>query len=34
MIPCEPYWDGGWMIQCEELTSNIDSDIVSWRAYR
>ena len=31
---CEPYWDGGWMIQCEGLTSNIDSDIVRWRACR
>ena len=34
VIPCEPYWDGGWMIQCEGLISNIDSDIVRWRACR
>ena len=24
-------WDGGWMILCEGLNSNIDSDIVRWR---
>ena len=24
-------WDGGWMILCDGLNSNIDSDIVRWR---
>lgn len=32
VIHCEPYWDGSWMIQCEGLESNIDSNIVRWRA--
>ena len=32
VIHCEPYWDGGWMIECEGLESNIDSNIVRWRA--
>lgn len=32
IIHCEPYWDGGWMIECEGLESNIDSNIVRWRA--
>lgn len=31
VIHCEPYWDGGWMIACEGLESNIDSNIVRWR---
>lgn len=29
-VPCEPYWDGGWMIYCEGLTSNIN-EIIAWR---
>lgn len=32
VLLCEPYWDGGWMIQCDGLESNIDSDVVRWRA--
>lgn len=32
VIPCEPFWDGGWLIECEEIESNIDSKIVRWRA--
>jgi hypothetical protein len=32
LIACEPYWDGGWIINCgASLESNIDSDIVKWR---
>ena len=30
VVPCEPYWDGGWMIACEGLTSNINQ-IIAWR---
>lgn len=31
VIPCKPYWDGGWMIKCNGLTSNINSNIIRWR---
>lgn len=29
--PCEPYWDGGWMIACEGLTSNVGT-VIGWRS--
>lgn len=29
IISCEPYWDGGWLIECEGLTSNINH-IIAW----
>lgn len=34
VIPCEPYWDGGWMIAVSigNLTSNLE-EIVGWRHY-
>jgi len=28
---CEPYWDGGWMVACEGLESNIEGKIIKWR---
>ena len=31
IIPCEPYWDGGWMIQCEGLENKLKGEVVSWR---
>ena len=31
VIHCDPYWDGGWLIECEGLESKIDSEIVEWR---
>lgn len=30
VVPCEPYWDGGWLIKCEGLTSRV-GDVVGWR---
>ena len=30
VVPCEPYWDGGWMIHCEDLTSRIGM-IIGWK---
>ena len=34
VIPCEPYWSGGWMISVPngKLTSNLE-EIVGWRRY-
>lgn len=34
VIPCEPYWDGGWMIAVSsgKLTSSLE-EIVGWRRY-
>ena len=32
IVPCEPYWDGGWMIECVGLTSKVTGQIVGWRA--
>lgn len=33
VIPCETYWDGGWMVSTgNKLTSDI-SEIVGWRRY-
>lgn len=34
IIPCKPYWDGGWMIQANGLTSNITKWIVKWRDFK
>ena len=31
VVPCEPYWDGGWMVACEGLTSNIGT-VIGWRS--
>ena len=31
VVPCEPYWDGGWMIDCDGLTSNVGT-IIGWRS--
>lgn len=31
IIHCEPYWDGGWLIECNGLDSNIESRIIKWR---
>lgn len=31
VVPCEPYWDGGWMIDCEGLTSNVGT-VIGWRS--
>lgn len=28
--PCDPYWDGGWMIQCVGLSSDVGT-VVGWR---
>jgi hypothetical protein len=30
VVPCEPYWDGGWIIECEGLTSNF-KNVVGWK---
>lgn len=30
VVPCEPYWDGGWMIKCNGLQSDIDN-IIAWK---
>lgn len=27
---CDPYWDGGWLVQCEGLNCTIGK-IVAWR---
>ena len=31
VIPCKPYWDGGWMIQCEGLEMPKINNIVGWK---
>lgn len=31
IIHCDPYWDGGWMIQCKGLECNIEGKIIKWR---
>lgn len=33
IIPCEPYWDGGWLIACVGLDCPI-GDIVGWRYHQ
>ena len=30
VVPCEPYWDGGWMIECVGLTNNVET-VVGWK---
>jgi len=30
VVSCEPYWDGGWMIVCKALSSDIDN-IIAWK---
>ncbi len=30
VIHCDPYWDGGWMIQSENLVSEI-KEIIGWK---
>ena len=30
VVPCEPYWDGGWMIECVGLTNNVGT-VVGWK---
>ena len=33
VVPCEPYWDGGWMVLCGlDLLSPVGT-IVGWRSY-
>jgi len=34
VIPCEPYWDGGWMVSVPKgkLISDLE-EIVGWRRY-
>lgn len=31
VLQCDPYWDGGWLIECEGLDSKINGSIVKWR---
>lgn len=31
VIPCNKYWDGGWLIAAKGLASNIKSNIIKWR---
>jgi hypothetical protein len=30
VLPCPPYWDGGWMVACEDLTSKVGT-VIGWR---
>lgn len=30
VVSCDPYWDGGWMVMCEGLTTEV-SDIIGWK---
>ena len=30
IVPCEPYWDGGWMVECIMINTNI-GHIIGWR---
>lgn len=30
ITPCEPYWDGGWMVACEGINTGIGK-IVGWK---
>ena len=30
IVPCEPYWDGGWMIECLMINVQIGR-IIGWR---
>jgi hypothetical protein len=31
VIACEPYWDGGWLIQCKDLEIPQINNIVGWK---
>ena len=31
VIPCEPYWDGGWLILAKGLENTLESNIVKWK---
>jgi hypothetical protein len=31
VIPCEEYWDGGWLIEVHLFDSNELNDIIGWR---
>ena len=34
VIPCEPYWDGGWLVRCVgKLTSDISGKITHFREF-
>jgi hypothetical protein len=30
VVPCEPYWDGGWIIECNGLTPSVN-EVVGWK---
>lgn len=30
VVPCEPYWDGGWLISCEGISKKIET-IIAWK---
>jgi hypothetical protein len=30
IVPCEPYWDGGWLIECAGLSNSIET-VVGWK---
>ena len=32
ITPCEPYWDGGWLVETDGLVRKI-GDIVGWRYF-
>jgi hypothetical protein len=31
VVPCEPEWDGSWMVQAKGLESPLKGPIVEWR---
>ena len=31
IVPCEPEWDGSWMVQAKGLESPLKGKIVEWR---
>lgn len=31
IFPCEPYWDGGWLIRMVGLENPIKGEIIEWR---
>lgn len=30
VILCEPYWDGGWLVECQDVVFEIGT-IIGWR---
>jgi hypothetical protein len=30
IVPCKPYWDGGWLIECVGLSKSIET-VVGWK---